>query len=106
MSIHNTIDDNTDDHLRVRQAAARTAVTASTKTGRAVDPCVEELADASDPRTFWARHAVSTVFFVLGLCLGFIAGIGTILIVDEAVGLDQPEVVHPTPASLSSDMGI
>ena len=58
------------------------------------------------PATFLTRHAVSTVIFVLGLCLGFIAGIGTILIVDEAVGLDQPKVVQPAPASLSSTMRI
>ncbi|MDO3015671.1 hypothetical protein P5V34_17010 [Mycobacteroides abscessus subsp. abscessus] len=59
-----------------------------------------------EPTTFWAQHAVSTVFFVLGLCLGFIAGIGTILIVDDAVGLDQPKVVQPAPTSLTSTMRI
>ncbi len=92
MSIHNTIDDNIED-----PGGTPDSIT---------DLVAQQAAPPAEAATFWTRHAVSTVFFVLGLCLGFIAGIGTILIVDEAVGLDQPKVVQPAPTSLTSTMRI
>lgn len=44
-------------NVRVRQAAARAAVSASIKTGRAVDPRVKKLAESSDAPPSTVRPA-------------------------------------------------
>lgn len=99
MSTHSTIHDGTPDgghgliqehHPHEFQSDYRAPIV---EAGRVV-------ASSKDART------MSALFFVLGLLLGFIAGMGTIIIVDEAVALHRTQVVQSAPTPLSSTMRI